>query len=59
MMGYTLLDLEEVHGIPSRTFGDCLNKACQKIKEANDSNWYRVHVKKSNSFDNYSTGGVG
>lgn len=59
MLGYSLLDLEEIHGIPSRTFGDCLSKACQKIKETNDKNWYKVHVKNPSSFDNYSTGGVG
>lgn len=59
MMGYTLKDLEEIHGIPSRTFGDCFSKACQKLKETNDKNWYKVYsVKNRVLFDNYSMGGV-
>lgn len=58
MLGYTLLDLEEIHGIPSRTFADIFSKACQKIKETNDRNWLKVHVKNPSSFDNYSMGGV-
>ena len=43
MMGYTLLDLEQVYGKSRKTYEALLARACHKLKETNDRHWHRVY----------------
>lgn len=55
MMGYTLLDLEDIYGRSRKTFGKDFANACHKIKLTNDKRWQKVYGKDadSGSFRNY------
>ena len=57
MEGYSLYDLEDVYGISRSTFAEYLKRACDKIKETNDSNWIKCVSKNIKSLDNYMTKG--
>lgn len=46
MMGYTLLDLEQVYGKSRKTYEVLLERACYKLKETNDRHWHRVYDRK-------------
>lgn len=56
MMGYTLLDLEEIYGISRKVFGNYFASACRKLKNTNDRHWAKVYAKRDTKpaqFPNY------
>ena len=43
MKGYTFTDLSEEYGQARNTFITLFERACGKIKAANDAQWEKVH----------------